>query len=194
MASSANDMDAVTYNTGNNPIAFKLTEEESLKPIPQPASTEEAIVNIWQRQMLIHFVVADKLIAFHGLYQDTKMQLKNVQSYFPFFTPTVPSTFEKNNSIDLKFMDPKARVFRSMPTPGNKKYVAWLNKVQNKRQEQWKMAGIFDAIQILRNAHQINPCMLLASMYFWEGSTNTFQLPCGMLKPTLFDVATITGF
>ena len=35
--------------------------------------------------------------------------------------------------------------------------------------------------------------MLLASMYFWEGSTNTFQLPCGMLTPTFFDVAAITG-
>ena len=30
-------------------------------------------------------------------------------------------------------------------------------------------------------------------MYFWEGSTNTFQLPCGMLMPTLFDVEAITG-
>lgn len=34
--------------------------------------------------------------------------------------------------------------------------------------------------------------MLLALMYFWEGSTNTFQLPCGMLMFTLFDVAAIT--
>lgn len=30
-------------------------------------------------------------------------------------------------------------------------------------------------------------------MYFWEGLTNTFQLPCRMLTPTLFDVAAITG-
>ena len=30
-------------------------------------------------------------------------------------------------------------------------------------------------------------------MYLWEGSTNTFQLPCGMLMPTLFDVASING-
>lgn len=35
--------------------------------------------------------------------------------------------------------------------------------------------------------------MLLSPLYFWEGSTNTFHLPCGMLTPTLFDVATITG-
>lgn len=35
--------------------------------------------------------------------------------------------------------------------------------------------------------------MLLASLYFKEGSTNIFQLPCGMLTSTLFVVATITG-
>lgn len=34
--------------------------------------------------------------------------------------------------------------------------------------------------------------MLLVSIFFWEGLTNTFQFPCGMLIPTLFDVATIT--
>lgn len=35
--------------------------------------------------------------------------------------------------------------------------------------------------------------MLLASIFFWEGSTNTFQFPCGMLTPNLFDVSAITG-
>lgn len=55
------------------------------------------------------------------------------------------------------------------------------------------MIGIFDAIQISRNAHRINPCMLLALMCFWEDSTNTFQLPCGILMPTLFDVVAIIG-
>lgn len=165
MASSANAMDAFTFNTGNNPIAFNLTEEESLKPIPQPTSTDEAVVKIWQLQMLIPFVVDDKLIAFHGPYPDTKTQPRNVQSYFPCFTPALPPDFEKNGSIDLKFMDQKARVFRLISTSGNKEYVAWLNKVQNKRQEQWKMVGIFDTIQISRNTHRIDPCMLLASMY-----------------------------
>lgn len=35
--------------------------------------------------------------------------------------------------------------------------------------------------------------MLVAALYFWESSTNTFQLPCGMVTPTLFDIAAITG-
>lgn len=46
MASSTNSKDIATFNTSNNPIAFQLTEEESLKPIPQPTSIDEAVVKI----------------------------------------------------------------------------------------------------------------------------------------------------
>lgn len=35
--------------------------------------------------------------------------------------------------------------------------------------------------------------MLLAAIYFWEGSTNTFQTRCGMITLTLLDVAMLTG-
>src|SRR4051812_306229 len=35
--------------------------------------------------------------------------------------------------------------------------------------------------------------MLVASVYFWDASHNTFHLPCGMVTPTLFDVAAIIG-
>lgn len=35
--------------------------------------------------------------------------------------------------------------------------------------------------------------MLLASIFFWEGSTNTFQFPYGMLTLTLFGITTIMG-
>lgn len=82
--------------------------------------------------MLIPFVVAGKLVAFHGPYPDTKTQPKTVQSHFPSYTPAIPPTFEKDGTIDIKFMNPKAKVFRSMPTPGNKECVAWLNKVKRK--------------------------------------------------------------
>lgn len=67
-------------------------------------------------------------------------------------------------------MNPKTRVFRSMPSPGNKEYLAWLSKVQGKRHDQWKKAGIFDVIQLSKNAHRVNPCLLLASIYFCEGT------------------------
>lgn len=122
-----------------------------------------------------------------------KSSPKAVQGFIHGYGPAAPPSFDEAGIIDVRFMESKAKVFRSMPTPGNKEYLTWINKVHRKRQDQWKSAGIFDAIQISRYAHYINPCMLLASMYFWEGSTNTFQLPCGMLTPTLFDIAVITG-
>lgn len=34
---------------------------------------------------------------------------------------------------------------------------------------------------------------MVSFLYYWESITNTFQLPCGMLTPILFDVAYITG-
>jgi hypothetical protein len=57
----------------------------------------------------------------------------------------------------------------------------------------WKKQEFFDLIQLTRKEIFYNHEMLLASIHFWESSTNTFQLPCGMLTPTLFDIAAITG-
>lgn len=193
MTSSTNIVDTVTYDIGNNPIIFNLAGKEGLNIVPQPPSNDPSKVETWQRKMLSPFMVAEKLFSFHGPLLDERTQPKKVQKVFPCFTLVVPGAFEKDGIIDLKFMDPKARVFRSMPTPGNKEYLAWLDRVQNKRQAQWKTVGIFDAIQISGHSHRSNPCMLLSSLYFWEGSTNTFHLPRGMLTPTLFDMETITS-
>ena len=35
--------------------------------------------------------------------------------------------------------------------------------------------------------------MLLAALHFWEGSTNTFHTKCGMMTPTLLDLAALIG-
>lgn len=35
--------------------------------------------------------------------------------------------------------------------------------------------------------------MLLASLYFWDGTHQTFHFGCGMITPTLFDLAAIVG-
>lgn len=142
---------------------------------------------------MIPFVVDKKLLAFHGPLADAKSSPTKVAPFFPGYKPVMSLAFGRFVALDVRFMEAKARVFRSMPTPGNKEYLAWLNKVWRKRHDQWRSVGIFDLIQISKYAHRVNPCMLLASLYFWEGSTNTFQLPCGMLTPTLFDVAVITG-
>lgn len=51
--------------------------------------------------------------------------------------------------------------------------------------------GIFDMIQISRTSPRYNLTMLLASIFFCKGSTNTFKITCGRLTPTLFNVAVI---
>lgn len=46
IASSTRTKSAITSNTGNNPVAFQLTEIESMKLIPQPTFTDEAVVKV----------------------------------------------------------------------------------------------------------------------------------------------------
>lgn len=135
MASSTRTKGANSFSTGGNPIEFKLNAIESTKHIPQPVSSDETVIKIWQHQMLIPFVIDRKLVAFPGPLPDTESTPKVVQGFFPYYVPAAPPAFDKDGVIDVRFMDPKARVFRSMPTPGNKEYLAWLNKVQRKRQD-----------------------------------------------------------
>lgn len=174
MTSSSHVKEITTYATGNNPISFKLNAKEGMNHIPQPTSSDEVVMKNWQRQMLISFVVDEKLLAFHGSLADQKSSPKDVAAFFPGYKPVAPPAFDKSVVLDVRFMEAKAMVFRSMPTLDDKEYLVWLNKVQRKRQDQWRSAGICDLIQISRYAHRVNPCMLLASLYFWKGLTNTF--------------------
>lgn len=103
----------------------------------------------------------------------------------------MPLAFEQC-MLDLKFVDPFKRIFQSAPTLNSKEYNTWLDRVQSHQKDQWENLGIFDMIQLSRTDHMYNPCMLVTLIFFWEGSTNTFQLPCRMITPTLFDVETIT--
>lgn len=103
----------------------------------------------------------------------------------------MPYAFEEC-SLELSFMETYTHVFRSTPPPQNKEYLIWLDKVQNKRKEKWENLGNFDVIQLSRTDPRYKPTMLIASIFFWEGLTNMFHLPCGMLTLTFFDVAAIT--
>lgn len=153
MTSSTHTKGVNSFNTGGNPIAFQLSTVESTKHIRQPVSTDEVMMKIWKCQMPIPFVINRKLVAFHEPLLDPKSTPKAVQGFCPSYVPAAPPPFDKAEAINVRFMDPKAKVFRSMPTPGNKEYLAWVNKVQRKRQDQWRSIGIFDAIQISRYAH-----------------------------------------
>jgi hypothetical protein len=48
-------------------------------------------------------------------------------------------------------------------------------------------------IQFAQTGPKYRPELLIAAMHFYEKSTNTFQFKCGMMTPTLLDVAAITG-
>ena len=81
---------AIRPSTGNNPIAFVISEVESTKPIPQPSSRDEAVTANWQRQMLVPFMVADRLFAFLGPLLDDKTQPTKLKEFFPCYPPTIP--------------------------------------------------------------------------------------------------------
>lgn len=57
----------------------------------------------------------------------------------------------------------------------------------------WEEQGIYDLIQLSRVGPICNHAMLLVEIRFGEVSTNTFQLPCGMIAPTVFDLRSIVG-
>lgn len=160
MASSSHVKEITTYATG---FLKSLIAKEGMNCIPQITSSDEAVMKNWQRQMLISFMVDRKLLAFHGPLADQKSSPKVVTTFFLGYKPAAPPAFDKSVILDVRFMEAKSRVFRSMPTPGNKEYLAWLNKVQRKRQDQWRSAGTYDLIQMSRYAHHVNPGMLSAS-------------------------------
>lgn len=53
--------------------------------------------------------------------------------------------------------------------------------------------GKYDLIQISKIGLKYDLDLLVASLHFWEGTTNSLHLRCGMLTPTLFDLAAIDG-
>lgn len=93
-----------------------------------------------------------------------------------------PSVFE-DKPYELGFMISPLRMFRSSPTINNEAYINWSNKVEKKKEQIWESQGIYHLIQLSRTGPKYNTNMLISSLYFWEGSTNTFQLCCGMITP-----------
>ncbi|GAU41478.1 hypothetical protein TSUD_239540 [Trifolium subterraneum] len=76
----------------------------------------------------------------------------------------------------------------------SRRYIAWLDRVQQDFGSLWKDFGIFDFIQLSRLGLKYQQEMIIAALHFFESSTNTFQFECGMMTPTFFDVAAITSF
>lgn len=116
-----------------------------------------------------------------------------LKEHFPSYHRTKPIVLFKE-PIDENYMSASLHVFRSAPSTKNKEdYIARLDKVESKKAPIWKEQGLYDLIQLSRVDHPYFQNMLVETLYFWKGTTNTFQLPCGMIIPTLFDVTAITG-
>ncbi|XP_050918350.1 uncharacterized protein LOC127135752 [Lathyrus oleraceus] len=98
----------------------------------------------------------------------------------------------QREAFQLDFITDSFRPFRSCPTL-DKSYLAWLTKVEKKKASFSKELGIFDLIQMSKLGFSYCQPLLLSSLYFWDSTYNTFHLPCGMMTPTLFDVAAISG-
>lgn len=171
-------------------IIFPSENDEGRDFISKPSMTKEKI-SIRKKQAPIPFTLSGNLLAFLRLYPTAKSQPEKVNNFSQCYLITMPSAF-KERCLDLSFMETFTRVFQSASPTQSKKYLSRLNKVKSKRQKQWEDLCIFDMIQISRVGPRYNPTMLLASIFFWEGSTNTFLFPCVMLTPTLFNVASIT--
>jgi len=125
-----------------------------------------------------------------GLIPDDKDNNEELSAIFPCFEKCPPLIFTKG-PYNLSFMQSK---FRAEPKyENNGKYICWLNKVEGKKGRFWKDIGIFDHIQLSRQGPRYHKEMLIVAFHFWNSSTSSLHLKCGMLTPTLLDVATITG-
>lgn len=96
--------------------------------------------------------------------------------------------------INLDYMSNTLRVLRSFPlSEYPKNYLSWLAKIENHKAQTWKEMEIFDMIQLSKVGLVYCQPILIISLYFWNNTHKNFQFPCGMLTPTLFDVAAITS-
>lgn len=85
------------------------------------------------------------------------------------------------------------RVFRAPPLfKDPTDYLSWLNKIEKTKSQTWKNMGIYDLIMLSKVGLDYSSTLLVSSMYFWYITHYTFQLPCGMVTLTLFDIAAIT--
>lgn len=110
---------------------------------------------------------------------------------------TVTSIVKVDNPINIVYMSKLKRrttVFLYFPLFKHPKhYISWLEKVEKKKPKLYEKMGIYDLIQLSKVGPSYCQKNLVASLYFWESTSNTFHLPCGMVTRTLFDLVAIAG-
>ncbi|WJX32837.1 hypothetical protein P8452_21118 [Trifolium repens] len=171
----------------NEAVLSKLPPNTVLEPV---MNTEKR--KIWENQVMFPYTIADRTCAFGGLLPNSKSKSAAILSIFPVHEPCKPRAFI-DSTYNFNFIKPPNKVFRSAPYYGNEEYTKWLDRVQVGYGDFWKDAGLFELIQLSRVGPKYHQEMLVAALHFFESSTNTFHFECGMMTPTLFDVAAITG-
>lgn len=140
---------------------------------------------------LIPYSISDDTFAFMGPFHGFVRKPSPSVRIFPSYHGWEPLVLSDKLFI-FHFLENQVYLPPLLEVP-NSKYINWLTRVEKKKKAMWKYSGIFELIQLLRVHLKHNPTMLLVATWFWESTTNTPHLPCGMLTPTLFDLATIVG-
>lgn len=68
-----------------------------------------------------------------------------------------------------------------------------MDKVEKEKGQFWREIGTFDLIQLFRQGPKYHNELIIAALHFWNSSTSSLHLKCGVLTPTLLDVAGLTG-
>ncbi|GAU30843.1 hypothetical protein TSUD_365500 [Trifolium subterraneum] len=146
---------------------------------------------IWEKRVIFPYSLDNKTFAFGEPKPLENNRNKETISFFPSYSNCSPRTFI-SGTYNFSYLKPPNKIFRSAPTIVEG-YLAWLDRVQQAFGSLWKDFGIFDFIQLSRLGIKYQQEMIIAVLHFFESSTNTFQFECGLMTPTLFDVAAITG-
>jgi len=175
-------------STHDVPINFSKEVPSGHPQFIVEPDVKEAEDKIWKTQVIIS--CPDSPHAFLGPFPDDKEDPEKLSVVFPSFEERSPLIFTKG-PYDLSFL--KSKFWTEHIIENNEKYLCWLDKMEKQKGQFWKEMGIFDLIQLSRQRRKYHSEMIIAALHFWNPSTCSLHLKCGMLTPTLLNVAGLTG-
>ncbi|MCI17072.1 hypothetical protein A2U01_0038219, partial [Trifolium medium] len=167
-----------------------MLKDYEANQVPEPTLKLDS-KKIWESQVIFPYSLNDTVYAYGGPKPDDNNRNKDTMSIFPVYQPCAPRVFI-DEPYNFSYIKPPNKGFRSAPSV-NEQYLKWLNRVKGNYAEFWKSYGIYEFIQLSKTGLKYQQEMLIVALHFFETSTNTFHFECGMMTPTLFDVAAITG-